>query len=172
MKKINLLLGVLLITSVFSISGFCQRNFNSCTYINKYWGKWQDNPAYVIGKGDSDDSFIIYTQYSHPSAYIMKITINNMLIEKDKREIKKRIKSNQWYESTGTVEYFTNQEFPDFNKQIISWPSPSLSAILNATNPNVKSIVSKATIKLAPYKKNPETFNIYFDGVGIGIQLQ
>ena len=169
MKKVHSLLVIILITSVFSIPGFCQRNFNSCTYINKYWGKWQSNTGYVTGRGDSDDSFIIYHADSHPSAYIMKVTVLNMLIEKDKKEMKRRIKSREWYEFYGTVEYFTNPTYPDINKMLLYWPS---RVSPSATEPNVKSIVSMAVIKVAPYKNIPETFNILFDGVGIGIQLQ
>lgn len=34
-----------------------------------------------------------------------------------------------------------------------------------------KKITSKATIKIAPFKYLPRTYNIFFDNVGLGITL-
>lgn len=145
-----------------------QVSINSCKMLNGYWGAWQSNFGEVL-QGTYDE-FIIYNHQYHPSNYIMKVKIFGMQVEIDKKIKKKRIKEKRWYEYVGTVEYFTNISYPDFKAQFNLWPSGILApkAAENSSHSNSRS----ATIKIQPYKKNPEVYNIFFEDYGIGIQLQ
>lgn len=167
MKKTLSLIIFILITTVCATSGFCQRTFKSSTLINGFWGNWQDNPYYRL-KGDFND-FIIYSSFAHPSAYILRVKIDNFSIETDKKAIKRMLNSQEYYGYTGTVEFYATSIYPDFKTQITIWPYSSLP---NAIEAGVIQRVRNAKIQIQPYKKDPEVFNIFFDNVGIAIQIQ
>ena len=167
MKKTLSLFFVILFSTVFSTAGFCQRAFESTTLINGYWGDWQLQTYYNL-RGSLDD-FIIVDKYSHPSDYILRIKIDNFSIETDKNEIKRRIKSKDYYKYTGTVEYYANSTYPDFKSQLHNWP---YAGAPGATFSGVIQRIRNAKINIQPYRKNPSVYNIYFDNIGIAINLK
>lgn len=130
-----------------------------------YWGNWY-NPYGMLLQG-SYDEFIIYNGSNHPSSYIFKVKIYGMSIEADKQAIKRRIKNKQWYEYRGSVEYYTRNNQIGFNSQVEYWPRVSPSS----TEYNVQLNTQPAIIKIAPYKKNPRIYNIFFESYGIGIEI-
>ncbi len=85
----------------------------------------------------------------------------------DKKERKRHLKSNAWYYYKGTVEYYVNDAYPtadDLAKDCrLVIPNPRYDK-----SPSVKR-EAKCTIGIAPYKKSPEVWNIYFDDIGIAI---
>lgn len=85
----------------------------------------------------------------------------------DKKERKRHLKNNEWYHYSGTVEYYVNDAYPtaeDLAKDCcLVIPNPRTDK-----SPCVKR-QAKCTIKIAPYKKSPEVWNIYFDDIGIAI---
>ena len=91
--------------------------------------------------------------------------INNFILP-SKQEIKRHWKNNEWYVYTGIVEYYVNDEFPTAEALAKSnrlvCPNPRLDQ-----TPNVKRTAS-ATIKIAPFKKEPAVYNLWFDNIGIG----
>lgn len=146
-----------------------QTYFSYCKLINGYWGQWENsNPYRFIDGGyllqGTYDEFIIYENGKHPSQYIMKVKLFAMRIEEDKKIKKKRIKSGEWYQYTGSVEYYTKDVLERFNDIIQQWPYTSDTS-------NGKRHTVAATIKIQPYKKKPEVYNIFFENLGIGIQL-
>lgn len=87
-----------------------------------------------------------------------------------KAQIKAHLKSNQWYEYTGYVEYYVSDEYP--TAEAIA--KANVIIIPNAredVTPKVKRR-AYATIKIAPYKKNPYCYNLFFDNIGIGFGVQ
>ena len=96
----------------------------------------------------------------------MKVRIYGMPNVVDKKEKKRRIKSKQWYEYRGTVEFFTDTHYTSTREVVSRWPYVS-----SATDSNTKLNTKTATIKIQPYKKKPLVYNIFFEGFGIGIQL-
>lgn len=91
--------------------------------------------------------------------------INNY-IRPSKEQIKSHLQSKQWYEYSGYVEYYVSDQYPtaeDITKaNILVIPNPRIDE-----TPTVKRR-AMATIRIAPYKKNPFCYNIFFDNVGIG----
>lgn len=85
----------------------------------------------------------------------------------DKKERKRHLKNKEWYVYEGTVEYYVNDIFPTADALAkdcrLVIPNPRID-----NSPSVKR-QAKCTIKIAPYKKKPEVWNIYFDNIGIGI---
>lgn len=162
---------ILLMFMFMSINMYGQRAFSYCKNINGYWGEWKNSVSYSSGEvlQGNYDEFIIYHNSYHPSAYLLKVKINGLVIESSKIEknrMKAAIKANTWYEYTGTVEYFTN-DYCNSTKEVVNrWPY-----IPNATDTGSHSNIKQATIKIQPFKKNPVVYNIFFDGFGIGIQL-
>lgn len=157
-----------------STNMYGQRAFSYCKNINGYWGKWQYSIPYSSGEvlQGTYDEFIIYANSYHPASFIMRVKINGLVIEHGKKEKARRkaaIKANTWYQYTGTVEYFTDDRYKSFKDQFDRWPSGILMP--KATDTNIKSNIRPAIIKIEPFKKNPTVYNIFFDGFGIGIQL-
>lgn len=165
MKKISLILLLVIIP----IASFSQIHFSFCKCINNYWGKWEHfNPYQTMSKGyvldGTYNEFIIYAYDKHPSQYIMKVKLYAMSVDNDKKAKKRRIKENQWYEYTGSVEYYTHGLWDKFKDIINQWPF-----VPDASNGEVHT--ASATIKIQPYKKNPKVYNIFFEGYGIGLDL-
>lgn len=171
MKRILFI--ILLLTST---AAFGQTFFHYNKYINEYWGdKWEDSNeslysdqyGYVL-KGTYDEFIIYYVLpfgNNYPSDYIMRIKIIGLNTDIDKKEKKRRLKNNEWYQYSGTVEYYTDHNFSTLEQYIRSWPS-------RVNRDEKRRNVTPATIKIAPYKKKPEVYNIYFGGYGIGISLK
>lgn len=87
-----------------------------------------------------------------------------------KAQIKTHNKLGQWYEYTGYVEYYVSDEYPTAE----ALAKANMLIIPNAredVTPKVKRRAF-ATIKIAPYKKNPYCYNLFFDNIGIGFGVQ
>lgn len=87
-----------------------------------------------------------------------------------KAQRKAHLKSNQWYEYTGYVEYYVSDEYPTAQDIAKANELVIPNARYDAT-PKVKRR-AYATIKIAPYKKNPYCYNLFFDNIGIGFGVQ
>ena len=140
-------------------------DYNIC--VNGYWGNWKNSylgigieKFYINGKSDN---FIIHSSLLHPSNYIMKVVINNFVLDTDKKSKKERMKSNTWYEYSGTVEYYTELTFQNFGEFTEYWPY----SYWNTSNG--KKHVVKAKIKIAPYEDYPQLYNIFFENYGVAI---
>ena len=145
-----------------------------------YWGKWvyHSHPftrpypgiSYDYGLYGNYSGFIIYRRTDHPSEYIFKFEANSYSTP-DKKTKKFHLKHNLWYEYSGTVEYYVTEEYPTIAAVLKAHEFPFFNCNSGSSgNPCVKR-TSKAVIKIAPYKKWPRIYNIYFDNVAIAIDL-
>ena len=149
------------------------------TYYDGYWGEWNTWDLVQPYKLNGNYSgFIIYYAddptlpfYSHPSQYIFKFQIENY-VAPTKQQIKEHRKKNEWYVYSGTVEYFVMESEPTIRDILKQYHFPLFDKDTHDKYGNyaVKR-VANATIKIAPYKKHPEVYNIWFDDVAIAIQL-
>ena len=90
--------------------------------------------------------------------------------EPSKEDRKYHDKNNEWYEYSGWVEYIVNDTYPtalDFSKA-------SHFVVPNPRFDETPTVTRKAscTIKIAPYKKHPEVYNVWFDNIGVGISIR
>lgn len=128
------------------------------------WSKWENAPGKIFRFKDLS-GFKLATD---GLVDFFAFRINNYT-PPSKKEISQHLKTNTWYEYTGVVEYYVNDEKPtadDISRLCeLVIPNPRIDK-----TPNVKRMCA-ATIKVAPYKKVPECYNIWFDNIGIGIDV-
>lgn len=178
MKKNNYVLRITVILA-FLCSFLTQSvaaEFGCSAYYDGYWSSWHTIYAECYGKYSS---FILYSSDVHPSNYFFKFTINNYQ-QPTSKEIKAHRKSNTWYEYQGTVEYYVHEDYPTIKDVLKKEGFPFIYYIdkpywhnwgYDAKKPIVRR-TAIATIKIAPYKKHPETYNFLFDNVGFAIDMR
>lgn len=171
MKRVlNVIFMLLLLTNVKA-----QPYFQTCAYVHGYWTQWE-NKAYSDSyqykfsarKNDYNETFCglqFAGYYSDEWNWFLKIDMINY-VKPDKKEIKLHFKKNIWYEYSGTVEYYVSDEYPTIEKILEYNKFPFIDPTYRSKGTVVKR-KTKATIKIAPYKKTPRVFNIIFDGCGI-----
>lgn len=163
MKKV-----ILLIALLCCISVNCNAQISLCAYFDKHWSSWVTGNAQIKG---NYDGFIIYSQSEGPWNYRFKFTIDNFKVP-NKKQRKKDIKKGEFYTYKGTVEYYTSYNFPSALSIFREAKGPAFCpAKLNSGIP-AKKITSRATIKVAPFKRLPKTYNIWYDNVALGIDLE
>ena len=166
MKKLFLIL------ILFAVS--CKVNcsvISTCVYYDGYWGKWSKVNIGIIG---NYSTMTLYNEQYHPSLYNFKFTITNYRIP-TKEEQKQHIASNRWIEYEGFVEYYIIDEYMTIKEifKKFNWPSicPALHKVEEGQTPCVKRTV-KAIIRIQPYKDHPKRYNIVFEDVMFGIDLE
>ena len=155
-----------LLVVIFSIFALpCLGQISTSININGYWGKWSSSNSYVAY--GTDAQFIIYDKLRHPSRYDLKVVITNFDFP-DAKEKRKHLKTGEWYTYEGYIEY--QPQFDDSTKEY------NLDAFVHSFhagycyyNPGLKKL--KAIIKIAPYRKSPQTYNIWFDKYGLGLSF-
>lgn len=181
----NILL--LVICTLGVTSAYSQATFRTCCYYNGYWGEWKDTWVRCWG---NYSGFILYSSGDHKSDYYFRFQIDDYT-EPSKKEIKKHRKTDTWWTYTGTVEYYISDVYPTFKSCLMDLGHPltkkdtedsyytnkklPLARAANMRNSGktigFTRVTSRATIKIAPYKKHPNTYNIWIDDVGFGISL-
>lgn len=149
----------------------------TCSWHDGYWGQWKSHSS-SLGARYNDFSlfgnysgFIIYKKGAHPSEYIFKFQAYSY-VTPDKQTIKSHLKNNLWYEYSGTVEYYVTENYPTIAAILKAFDFPYFNCNSGSPgNPCVKR-TANAIIKIAPYKKRPQCYNIYFDDIGVGIDME
>ncbi len=151
---------------------------STCAYYDGYWGEWTQQyllPLYsweqrkdYYNLYGNYSGFIIYDKEFHPSQYCFKFQINNY-VPPTKKQIKEHYKKKEWYEYSGTVEYYVVESEPTIKDVLKATTNPYGSGF-PIYNHGAKR-VANATIKIAPYKKRPQVYNFWFDDVGFAISL-
>lgn len=169
------MLFVIIVTMALSV----RAQISTCSWHDGYWGQWKSHttrytyipPSYEYEIYGNYSGFIIYNKGDHPSKYIFKFEIYGYW-EPDKKEKKEHLKKNEWYEYSGSVYYYVTENYPTINDILKSFEFPRFNSDSGSTgNPCVRRRAS-ATIKIAPYKKHPQCYNIYFDNVAVGIDME
>lgn len=175
MKKLFLFLlyFLTLSSSSKSYAQFGGSEYAMCAYIDGCWSSWDTWYTDIISLYGNYHSIAIYSKDRHPSQFYFRFTINNYT-QPTEKEIKQHYKNNTWYEYSGTVEYYITDKYQTAKSQLLAsgssrfWIPPQQPGDVK---PTVKK-TSTATIKIAPFKKTPRCYNIYFDGVGFAIDLK
>lgn len=160
MKKLLLLL-VLLISNVAVAADIA---LSAC--YNNYWSSWED--AYHVGLYGSYSGFSIsYSGQQHWNWYF-RFQISNYRVP-TKDEMKNYKKNDQWIEYKGTVEYYVIESYPTIEDVI---RNSGVRLIPPEGSERRVKRTANARIRIKPYKKRPEVYNIFFDGVGYAIDLK
>lgn len=189
MKSFKFLFIVLSLLSV-SNNAYSHFRLRTSVYYNNYWGSWGDlNDCRIKG---NYDGFIIYEDDKHPSNYFFSFHINGF-VNPSKKEIKKHYKNKVWWEYSGYVEYYICDLYPtvadvfkekgrllrefdlsfsDYESKLSALKASKMVKGQSYTPIGFKRVRKNATIKIAPYKKVPQVYNILFDGCGYAIDLK
>ena len=169
----------LIFVTLSIMASIAKAQIRTCAYYDGYWGEWKDQwlPSLFSSTPQkmyynlygNESGFIVYDKGKHPSDYVFKFQISNYL-SPTKQQIKEHYKRNEWYTYTGTVEYYVVESEPTIKEILKKWGFPIYHDWPNRTEPLAKR-VANATIKIAPYKKCPTLYNIWFDDVAIAIEL-
>ena len=150
---------------------------STCSWHDGYWGQWKSHSSSLDVRYNefsifgNYSGFIIYKRNAHPSEYIFKFQADSY-ITPDKNTIKTHFKNKIWYEYSGTVEYYVTENYPTIAAILKAFEFPYFNCNSGSTgNPCVKR-TAKAIIKIAPYKKRPQCYNIYFDDIAVGIDME
>lgn len=144
-------------------------NYKTSSYVDGYWSTWKPMNTGVLSLSGNFHSIAIFDINAQSNFF--KFTINNFH-KPSKKEIKEHFKKNLWYEYSGTVEYYRTDEFLTAKDQLSRFQMFLINHEAGHNNKPVVKQVSNAKIKIAPYKKTPRCYNIYFDNVGFAIDLE
>lgn len=176
MKKFLLIL-ILVITGF--LGAYAQ--MSTAAYVRGYWTEWSRR-NYSTGyyyhrdfemkmqynRYDNTFSGIEFTKSGNqPWDWCFKFEVENY-VKPDKKVRKEHQKNNIWYEYSGWVEYYVTDDYPTIQKVLEHYQFPMVQPTGDSARAKRRA---RATIKIAPYKKAPECFNINFDGVGVGISF-
>lgn len=169
-----------------AIPAFSQSTLRIVCYYNSFWGDWKD---YSICCQGGYSGFVLYEKDKHPSEYHFAFLIDGYT-PPSKKEIKEHYKNDIWWTYTGAIEYYISDVYPTFKSILMEFGRPMVKSdtygsyywdrekIARAENMRKNGKVigftrvqSKATIKIAPYKEHPNTYNIWVEDVGFAISL-
>ena len=163
MKKI-----IFIFFLLFCISFDSSAQIKFSAYFDGFWSPWQ--PAYEARVYGNYEGFVIHSDDEGPWNHRFKFTIHNFKVP-NKKQRKKDIKSKRFYEFTGTVEYYTTDLCPSALMAFRERKGVYLLPSTQRKGRPSKKVISKAIIKVAPFKDYPRVYNIWYDNVAIGIDL-
>lgn len=182
MKKIFLLLIFLQSSFIFGYADTYSYRAEILTTknINHQWSSWRQWLWVNAISSNNNGEFASFTFWHLKESgenWCFKFGIDNFK-KLDKKEIKKHWKEKQAFIFNGWVEYYVAEEYPTIKSQFeagnsmfnLPFVTPSSSKEWNY-GPYVKRH-AKASIKILPFKKFPETFYIYFEDVAVGVSFK
>lgn len=181
---------IFIILLLFGVFAYSQTK-KFCCYYDGYWSKWRSFSAQING---NYNGFILYNPWEHPSNYYFSFEIDNRT-PPTKKEVKNHYKKDIWWEYQGTVEYYVCDIYPTIKDCFVQFGRPLMKSDLESTDYSNKLSILRATrinqqgsftlkgltkrtarakIKIEPYSHKtlkPKVYNIWFDGIGFGIDL-
>ena len=174
-----------LLTFFLILTGFLgvhsQVVLKTSAYTNNHWTDWEDQ-GYLGGlyyhgtfrasmlydsRTNTFAGLKFWPDRGSSNNWCFLIRIDNYKIP-DKKTKKEHNKNKIWYEYSGEVEYYVSDEYPTIEKVLQYYHFPMIKQYGDTVRAKREA---RATIRIAPYKKEPTCFNIYFDGVGVGISF-
>lgn len=162
----------------------CEANYQTALYYNGRWDRWQPHGwgSFSLALMSSNnyttfDGFVFYMNSEDDRCFQFSIDDYK---KPNKNEIKEHWKKKEPFIYSGWAEYYVCEKYPTIKEAFSSHDSGCSLGQLPVLRPsldkykwlNLGPIVkrrAKASIKIAPYKKYPEYFYIFFDNVGVGI---
>lgn len=160
----------ILLVSCSTLYGPNNSGIQMSTYKGNYWGEWAK--VFQGKSSGSLSSFVLYQGFVHPSDYFIRISIFHGTPSTQPKDV--------WCSYTGEIEFYTtppDPQFPRTDRRIsedfitglsYSFPGNSLGIIFPVTGATI--VKRPATVKVLK-KRNAYVYNVYFDGVGVGISL-
>ena len=167
MKKALSVLFLIVVSLCVWASDYNVLVYPSNTEISHYIEKW-----FPTVSNDVESAQNVPVRYNRSEVANAGEELTTAWKGTDKSTIKNHLKNNLWYEYSGTVEYYVTEDYPTIESVLRTFDFPYFNCNSGYNgNPCVKR-TAKATIKIAPYKKRPKVYNIYFDNVAVGIYME
>lgn len=156
---------LLTLFTIVCIGAKSQTWIKTAIYQNNIWYPWEESSN--VKQSGTYNQFSVHSLHRDPSHFYFRITINNFYIP-DKKTRKQHIKNNEWYEYTGYIEYWIDDDHMNFLSCFSNRKTVPIEAVPWLKYDGRPSIIKKssATIKIAPYEKYPQIYNIWFEGIG------
>lgn len=152
---------LILLLLIIPVDSFAQKQ---CFNYKGQWSSWSSISGNIYHY--ADESGIILKTNGLQEYF--RFQISNYK-PPTKKELKQHIKSGEWFEYEGIVEYYVNDTYPtaeDISKSCyFVMPNPRVDI-----TPTIKRS-TKCIIRIAPYKKLPACYNVLFDEIGVGIDI-
>lgn len=161
LTKCLFILVIIMVSTSKALSADISLNCN----VNNYWNKWER--AYSVGVYGNYSGFSLSYSGDANWDWYFKFQIDNY-VAPTKEELKRHQKLDLWFVYFGTVEYYVTDKYPTIEAVMRASGAHLLPPY--GSEHRVKR-TARATIKIAPYKKRPKVYNIYFDNVGYAIDL-
>jgi len=158
---------ITILALLFSATVYCYPWCKTSIYIDGSWLPWRDCSG-VVQYGQWNNFTLAPTGDGYSHLFYIRVIIDNFVIP-DRKTRKLHLKSNEWYEYSGYIEYWIDDDHPDFlsqtNRIHVSYlPSNDQYRTFDGRPRIIKR--SKAIIKIEPFKKTPLVYNIWFEGIG------
>lgn len=153
-----------LLTLLCSLEVCSTPYIKTAIYQNGAWSSWYSS-SFVKCYG-TWDRFLAYDIATQDlSNFYFRVTIDGFSIP-NKKTRKAHIDNDEWYEYTGYFEYWIDDDHMDFLSTLNgSFPIRANPTVKNGNRPSIIKKVP-AIIKIPPYRKYPELYNIWFEGIG------
>lgn len=152
----------------FCVANTSWSQISFSVYFDGFWSPWiTSSEAQVYG---NYESFVVYTDADGPWNYRFKFTIHDFKVP-TKKQRKKDLKDNKYYEFSGTVEYYVSDENPTILETYRKKKGPCFIDAKSDNGWPTRKVVSRAKIRVHPFKDYPRIYNIWFDNVALGISL-
>lgn len=154
---------LLLFFTFIPTSLYCQ---GICFNYKGSWSNWESNQVPDISVYTDGSGFILKTEggIDYFEVRIPSYTTPT------KEELKEHKKQNKYFEYSGYVNYYVSDNYPtalDLAKHnMLILPDPRRDV-----TPTVQRHTN-ATIRIAPYDNYPEVYNVWFDGIGVGLSIK
>lgn len=126
-------------------------------YLGSRWGPWHQTESDWIN--GYPDNFVVYNKSHHPSEYGVKVITNGLNLDTMEKE--------KWYSYSGTIEFYSAYS----NAKDASYYLVKLSDPLGIGT-QVKMYTHRRPARIDVMRKRKgAVFNIFFDDVGLAIQL-
>lgn len=145
-------------------------------YYDGFWHDWE----YIGNRfAGSWNDLILYNSADGIENYTLRVTIDNPQVMPNKKQRKEMLKTKQWIDFTGTVEYFICDDYPTAYDIFKKYRSGLWHSLIyhnwrdkNWNQRPTKRVKKNVRIQVAPFKNNNiRTYNIWWDNVGLGITL-
>ncbi len=154
--------------------------FNAC--FNGHWGEW--HCMNLESELNSSGGRCFWGQYEEPYNYCFEFAINKRLSDETDT-------NGTWEVYEGTVTYFVNDEYPtieaalqnNYNTPKVTPKQTGRPFLKKTVNAEIKKIIKEkqgkyisgynflGNPKYKDYTYNVITYNIWFEGIGVGIFL-
>ena len=169
-KVFSILLFTVLLTRCGIYDNLSPQHLMYSEYIDGYWGSWkyfeyESSSSTVINSifhGSLND-FVVHSRVSHPSEFGIRVKV--------KYFDESQLSLDTWASFSGTIEY-RHDGYSDIQSESKWFIQHRLYGLSLSSPSSVFNKIAKrnATIKIMK-SKNSYTYNIYFDGVGIGLDV-